>query len=169
MHFTSWKRLKGKTPLKQTTTERGCSKSQEKHHKRRMQQFGDVSGSKAWCSYCKQVICYQILSVIYFHLLKFSFRSPKNWVVWYQRCYVLNSSTHLGVNTRKSEMLNFCLMFIFLSQPQMYSVYCKNKGIGLAVPILLEGNVYQSWLSKLSRRLPFLRVERFLYDYQTCA
>ena len=33
----------------------------------------------------------------------------------------------------------FCLMFIILSQPQMYSVYCKNKGISLAVAILLEG------------------------------
>ena len=30
-------------------------------------------------------------------------------------------------------------MFIFLSQPQMYSVFCKNKEIGLAVPILLGG------------------------------
>ena len=30
-------------------------------------------------------------------------------------------------------------MFIVLSQHLMYSVHCKNKGIGLAVPILLKG------------------------------
>ncbi len=27
-------------------------------------------------------------------------------------------------------------------QTQMFSVYSKNKGIGLTVPILLEGSVY---------------------------
>ena len=29
-------------------------------------------GRKIDCSYCKKGICYQILSVIYFHLLKYS-------------------------------------------------------------------------------------------------
>ncbi len=38
-------------------TERGCGESLEKHHKRRMQKFGDVNGSQAWCSYWKQRIC----------------------------------------------------------------------------------------------------------------
>ena len=80
------RRLKGNPLSPKQTTEIGCSKSLEKHHKRRMQQFADVSGSQAWCSYCKQGICYQILSVIYFHLLKYSlfqyFCSPNNWVVW---------------------------------------------------------------------------------------
>ena len=74
----------------------------EKHHKRRMQQFGHVNGLQAWGSYCKQRICYQILSVNHFNLLKSSlfqyFCSPKKWVVWYQRYYVLR---HLGINTRK--------------------------------------------------------------------
>ncbi len=37
----------GRNPLKQTTTERGCGESLEKHHRRRMQTFGDVSGSQA--------------------------------------------------------------------------------------------------------------------------
>ena len=109
MHFTSWRGDWRENPPKHTTTERGCSKSLEKHHKRRMQQFGDVNvGRRLECSYCKKGICYQILSVIYFHLLKcfqdFLFQyfcSPKNWVVWYQRCYVLSRLTHLGVNTRK--------------------------------------------------------------------
>ncbi len=36
------KRLKGVTPK----TERGCGESLEKHHKRRMQKFGDVNGSQ---------------------------------------------------------------------------------------------------------------------------
>ncbi len=31
--------------------------SLEKHHKRRMQKFGDVNVSQAWCSYWKQRIC----------------------------------------------------------------------------------------------------------------
>ncbi len=43
------RRLKGVTPQNW--------KSLEKHHKRRMQKFGDVSGSQAWCSYWKQRIC----------------------------------------------------------------------------------------------------------------
>ncbi len=38
-------------------TERGCGESLEKHYKRRMQKFGDVNGSQAWCSYWKQRIC----------------------------------------------------------------------------------------------------------------
>ncbi len=41
----------GGNPPKQTTTERGCAESLEKHHKRRMQRFGDVNGSQACCSY----------------------------------------------------------------------------------------------------------------------
>ena len=32
-------------------------------------------------------------------------------------------------------------MSTFLSQPKMHAVYCKNKGIGLAAPILLESTV----------------------------
>ncbi len=43
------RRLKGVTPQNW--------KNLEKHHKRRMQKFGDVSGSQAWCSYRKQRIC----------------------------------------------------------------------------------------------------------------
>ncbi len=39
----------------------------------------------------------------------------------------------------KAEMLISCLIFIFWCQTQMFSVYSKNKGIGLTVPILLEG------------------------------
>ena len=73
---------KPRPPENQTTTERGCCISLEKHHKGRMQQFGDVSGSQAWCSYCKQGICYQIFHVICFHVLKYSlfqyFCSPEN-------------------------------------------------------------------------------------------
>ena len=46
----------GRNPPKQTTTERGCGECLE-HHKKRMQKFGDVSGTQAWCSYCKQRIC----------------------------------------------------------------------------------------------------------------
>ena len=38
------RRLKGEKTPKQTKTEIGCSKSVEKHHKRRMQQFGVI-----WC------------------------------------------------------------------------------------------------------------------------
>ncbi len=43
----------------------------------------------------------------------------------------------------KAEMLISCLIFIFWCQTQMFSVYSKKKkGIGLTVPILLEGSVY---------------------------
>ncbi len=42
----------------------------------------------------------------------------------------------------KAEMLISHLIFIFWCQTQMFSVYSKNKGIGLTVPILLEGTVY---------------------------
>ncbi len=42
----------------------------------------------------------------------------------------------------KVEMLICCLIFIFWCQTQMFSVYSKNNGIGLTVPILLEGSVY---------------------------
>ncbi len=42
----------------------------------------------------------------------------------------------------KAEMLISHLIFIFWCQTQMFSVYSKNKGIGLTVPILLEGSVY---------------------------
>ncbi len=42
----------------------------------------------------------------------------------------------------KAEMLISCLIFIFWCQTQMFSVYSENKGIGLTVPILLEGSVY---------------------------
>ena len=42
--------------------------------------------------------------------------------------------------------MNTCLVLIFFSTP-MYSVYCKNKGIGFAVPILLEGAVLHSPVS----------------------
>ncbi len=42
----------------------------------------------------------------------------------------------------KAEMLISCLIFIFWCQTQMFSVYSKNKGIGLTVPILFEGSVY---------------------------
>ncbi len=53
----------------------------------------------------------------------------------------------------KAEMLISCLIFIFLCQTQMFSVYSKNKGIGLTVPILLEGSVYiQVHLNKLECR-----------------
>ncbi len=41
-------------------------------------------------------------------------------------------------------MLIYHLIFIFWCQTQMFSVYSKNKGIGLTVPILLEGSVYQN-------------------------
>ena len=37
------RRLKGLLPLLKQTTERGCVKGLEKHHKRRMQQFGDAT------------------------------------------------------------------------------------------------------------------------------
>ncbi len=39
-------------------------------------------------------------------------------------------------------MLIAHLIFIFWCQTQMFSVYSKNKGIGLTVPILLEGSVF---------------------------
>ncbi len=42
----------------------------------------------------------------------------------------------------KAEMLISRLIFIFWCQTQMFSVYSKNKGIGLTVPIILEGSVY---------------------------
>ena len=45
------------------------------------------------------------------------------------------------MSRRLDAVIVTCLMFIYLSQPQIYSVYYKNKGIGLAVPILLEGNI----------------------------
>ncbi len=41
----------------------------------------------------------------------------------------------------KAEMLISCLIFIFWCQTQMFSIYSKNKGIGLTVPIILEGSV----------------------------
>ncbi len=41
----------------------------------------------------------------------------------------------------KAEMLISWLIFIFWCQTQMFSVYSKNKGIGLTVPILLKGSV----------------------------
>ncbi len=41
----------------------------------------------------------------------------------------------------KAEMLISHLIFIFWCQTQIFSVYSKNKGIGLTVPILLEGSV----------------------------
>ena len=91
--------------------------------KRRMQQFGDISGSQAWFSYCKQGICYQILSTIYFHLLKYSlfqwFCSPKNWVLWFQRCYFLSSLTHL------CEKLVSCSYII--STTNVFSVLQKQR------------------------------------------
>ena len=37
----------------------------------------------------------------------------------------------------KAEIQNSYLVFIFLSQPKLYSVYSKNKGIDLADQILL--------------------------------
>ncbi len=42
----------------------------------------------------------------------------------------------------KAEKLISRLIFIFWCQTQMFSVYSKNKGIGLNVPILLEGTEY---------------------------
>ena len=42
--------IEGKNPPKQTTSERSCSKSLEKHLKIRTQQFGDVNGLQAWCT-----------------------------------------------------------------------------------------------------------------------
>ena len=42
--------------------------------------------------------------------------------------------------------MKFGTLVFFFSQPQMYSVYCKNKGIGLAVPIHLEGTVCLEYL-----------------------
>ena len=41
------RRLNGKKLPKQTTPAIGCSKSMEKHHKTRMQQFGDINGLQA--------------------------------------------------------------------------------------------------------------------------
>ncbi len=38
-------------PAKEETEGGNPGKSLEKHHKRRMQRFGDVSGSQACCSY----------------------------------------------------------------------------------------------------------------------
>ena len=49
----------------------------------------------------------------------------------------------------KAEILNSSLVFIFLSQPQLYSLYCKNKGIVLAVLILSEGTVFKSNVCKI--------------------
>ena len=100
-----------------------------------MQQFGDVSGSQVWCSYCKQGICNRILSVIHFHLLKYSllqyFCSPINWLVRYQTCYVINSLTHLGVNTRKLKLkfwaLVSCSSFFFISTPNVFSAFQKQR------------------------------------------
>ena len=60
-----------KTPPKQKTSERGCRKSLEKHHKEECNSL--VMALQASCSYCKQGICFQILSVIYFYLLKQKF------------------------------------------------------------------------------------------------
>ena len=123
----TWRRFNNNEGWRKTrTTEkqkskryRGCSKSLKKPHKRRMQQFGDVNGSQAWC---KQGICYQILSVINFKLLTYSlfqyFCSPKNRVGWYPRCYVLSSLRHLGVNTRKLKLKFWTLVHIFISTPK---------------------------------------------------
>ncbi len=41
----------------------------------------------------------------------------------------------------KAEMLISCLIFIFWCQTQIFSVCSKNKEIGLAVPVVLEGIV----------------------------
>ena len=62
----------------------------------------DVNGPQTWCSYCKQGICYQILSVTYFNTFyPNTFAHLKNGWSDTQRCYVASSFTHLGVNTRK--------------------------------------------------------------------
>ena len=61
----------------------------------------------------------------------------------------------------KAEILNSCLVFIFLPQPQMYSMYYKNKGIGLPVPILL--NTIQS-----SKCTSDINDYRWLHPYHWC-
>ncbi len=47
----------------------------------------------------------------------------------------------MKIPVNKPEMLISHLIFIFWCQTQMFSVYSKNKGIGLTVPIPLEGSV----------------------------
>lgn len=54
--------------------------SLEKHHRRRIWQFGDVIVLLLWC-YGKKVIYNQILSVIYSRILFQYICSPKDWVV----------------------------------------------------------------------------------------
>ena len=41
-----------------------------------------------------------------------------------------------------ADVLISCLIYIFWCQTQMISVYSRNKGIGLAVPTVLEGTVF---------------------------
>ena len=88
MHFTSWRGDRRENPPKQTTTERGC----------------DASGSQVWCSYCKQGIFYQILSVFFFsiylnYICSNTFAHLK--IGWTDSKDVLSSLTYFCVNTRK--------------------------------------------------------------------
>ena len=73
-------------PPKQTTTERGCG--EEKHHEGRMQKFGDVSWSQAYCK--RRIYNYQSGPIL---LLTLVFR--------YKRCYLLSILTNFDVNTWK--------------------------------------------------------------------
>ena len=59
---------------------------------------------------------------------------------------MLSSKLFIGSRCKyleiKAEMCISWLIFIFWCQTQMFPVYSKNKGIGLTVPILMEGTVY---------------------------
>ncbi len=61
----------------------------------------------------------------------------------------------------KAEMLISYLIFIFWCQTQMFSVYSKNNGIGLTVPILLEGSVRQTIKKKIVYII--IEIEKELY------
>lgn len=111
-----------------------------------MQQFGDVDGSQAWGSYCKQGLCHRILNVIYFKIIcSFTFAHLKilwcntdgdmSWVVWHIWVWMP------GIRGWHSGLLSRAHLFIL--DPGVFSEQPRG-GVCLAVPMLLEGTVILS-------------------------
>lgn len=100
------RRLMRQDPPKETTTERSYDTSLWRHHKRWMQ-FIDVNGLLAWCSYCNQRICNQILlfTLVYFKTIcSYTFAHLKTgWWGAMVPCYMLiKMYVKIYVNIRKS-------------------------------------------------------------------
>ena len=72
-------------------------------------------------------------------------------------CSELFNTSRYKYQEIKAEIRICHFAYIFWPQTQLSSVYCKNKGIHLAVPILLEGSVYL-----LFRKFTFFSVDKEL-------